>query len=275
MFRLMGELGELPPDLSIRTNHLLAGLTPLTGARVISWVATQRAANGSAGRPAPAATQPDRLVVGPGAVAGLVDSEIRVISRFLQTLHPADPLSPLVYPAVEAGEVMHVRIEQVMPRRRWHGTAHFNEVRAPAGIDDAIIHSRPARGPGGARWIRTLCVHRPLGEAPFGQRQSELLGIFIGEALTLLDRTDAGMRAAPGVVLAPPFDPAQLPPRLREVLSWALAGMSLKEIAARMHLSRHTVKDYIKDLYRRAGVSSRGELMARFVERPRETHGPA
>jgi DNA-binding CsgD family transcriptional regulator len=54
-------------------------------------------------------------------------------------------------------------------------------------------------------------------------------------------------------------------PRMRQTLERLLAGDSEKEIAARFGRSRHTVHVYVKKLYQRFGVSSRGELFARFV----------
>ncbi len=58
---------------------------------------------------------------------------------------------------------------------------------------------------------------------------------------------------------------AGLPPRQSQTLGRLLAGDSEKQIAARLKISRHTVHVYVKSLYRRYGVSSRGELTARFI----------
>ena len=58
-----------------------------------------------------------------------------------------------------------------------------------------------------------------------------------------------------------------LSPRMRQTLERLLAGDSEKEIAARLNLSPHTVHVYVKTLYRRFGVCSRGELFARFIRR--------
>ena len=58
-----------------------------------------------------------------------------------------------------------------------------------------------------------------------------------------------------------------LPPRVRQTLELILAGDGEKQIALRMGVSRHTVHVYIKSLYRHYEVSSRGELLARFVRR--------
>jgi len=44
-----------------------------------------------------------------------------------------------------------------------------------------------------------------------------------------------------------------------------MTGDSEKQIAAKMKVSPHTVHVYVKQLYKRFGASSRGELMARFV----------
>ena len=39
-------------------------------------------------------------------------------------------------------------------------------------------------------------------------------------------------------------------------------GLSVKEIAAELILSVHTVRDHIKAIYDKTGVNSRGELVA-------------
>jgi LuxR family transcriptional regulator, maltose regulon positive regulatory protein len=52
--------------------------------------------------------------------------------------------------------------------------------------------------------------------------------------------------------------------RLRQTLDGLMRGMSEKELASELALSPHTLHGYVKTLYRRLGVSSRGELHARF-----------
>jgi DNA-binding CsgD family transcriptional regulator len=58
-----------------------------------------------------------------------------------------------------------------------------------------------------------------------------------------------------------------LSPRLRQTLVALLSGDAEKQIAARLRISRHTVHVYVKALYKRFEVTSRGELLARFVNR--------
>ncbi|WFB37171.1 helix-turn-helix transcriptional regulator [Kiritimatiellota bacterium B12222] len=57
----------------------------------------------------------------------------------------------------------------------------------------------------------------------------------------------------------------ELSPRLQEVLLLLVAGLSRKLIAGRMNLSRHTVNDYIKEIYAKYHVHSHAELLALFV----------
>jgi DNA-binding CsgD family transcriptional regulator len=56
-----------------------------------------------------------------------------------------------------------------------------------------------------------------------------------------------------------------LPPRLEQTLRGLLEGQSEKEISRSLDVSVHTVHEYVKNLHRRFGVSSRGELLARFL----------
>jgi len=60
-------------------------------------------------------------------------------------------------------------------------------------------------------------------------------------------------------------DGGRLSPRLAQTLERLLAGDSEKEIAARLRRSPNTVHVYVKELYRRFEVNSRGELLSRFV----------
>ncbi len=47
--------------------------------------------------------------------------------------------------------------------------------------------------------------------------------------------------------------------RENEVLLWVAKGFTLPEIAVQLKLSRHTVSDYVKQIYRKLNVSSRAE----------------
>jgi DNA-binding CsgD family transcriptional regulator len=72
-----------------------------------------------------------------------------------------------------------------------------------------------------------------------------------------------------------PAGPAELMPLLlrafeftvreSQVVSRLVRGLSAKELAAEFAISTHTAHDHIKAIYRKAGVRSRGELLARLT----------
>src|SRR5438067_2380677 len=72
-------------------------------------------------------------------------------------------------------------------------------------------------------------------------------------------------RVLPGKPNGTPASLPPLSPRLKQTLELLLAGESEKQIARRLSLSQHTVHVYVKALYKGFGVSSRGELLARFI----------
>jgi DNA-binding NarL/FixJ family response regulator len=55
--------------------------------------------------------------------------------------------------------------------------------------------------------------------------------------------------------------------RQRQTLELLLTGNAEKQIANHLSISRHTVHVYVKSLYKRFGVCSRGELLARWVQK--------
>lgn len=59
-----------------------------------------------------------------------------------------------------------------------------------------------------------------------------------------------------------------LTPAQTLVLDALLDGLSEKQVAARLDISPHTVHNHVREIYRTLGVTSRGELLAMFVDRP-------
>jgi DNA-binding NarL/FixJ family response regulator len=55
-----------------------------------------------------------------------------------------------------------------------------------------------------------------------------------------------------------------LSPRERDVVRAIARGLSTPDIAEELFLSAHTVRDYIKSVFEKVGVSSRGELVAKL-----------
>jgi DNA-binding CsgD family transcriptional regulator len=64
-----------------------------------------------------------------------------------------------------------------------------------------------------------------------------------------------------------------LTPRESEIVPLLARGLSTKDVAAELCISRHTVNDHMKLIFAKCGVSSRGELVAKlFSDHLRERH---
>lgn len=60
-------------------------------------------------------------------------------------------------------------------------------------------------------------------------------------------------------------------PREQQITQMIARGLSTAQIAQQLFLSQHTVRDYVKSVFEKVGVSSRGELVARiFAEHYQE-----
>jgi len=130
----------------------------------------------------------------------------------------------------------------------------FAELPSTFSYVDHLIgwhQRRPARGN-----VRGISLHRyGQGEKLFGNREVAAVQFFLAE----LHWIEQSGRLVP---VGPATD--QLPPRLRQVLNYLLAGDSPKQIALATNLKVSSVRDHIKRLYRALGVNGRDELWAKF-----------
>lgn len=234
LFRLEGELHELPRDSDEQWRHALTSLAALTGAQV--------AMLGVFGS----------LVRGGGVIhrglhfgwAG--DRERRLFEAYLrddQERMP-DPTIRRIGSAMQAPVSTFNRAE-VLPDREWYDDPHVQEYRRAARVD-AFLHSvRVERDAG-----HVISLHRAWGERPFTERERALLDLFHRESRALRPRRTE----------------EPLSPHLDRTLRALLRGCSEKAAADELGLSPHTVHEYVKALYRRYQVRSRGELLARFLD---------
>jgi DNA-binding NarL/FixJ family response regulator len=56
-----------------------------------------------------------------------------------------------------------------------------------------------------------------------------------------------------------------LSPQLAKTLALLARGLNEREAAAELGLSQHTVHEYVQTLYRRFGVRTRAQLLARII----------
>jgi len=129
------------------------------------------------------------------------------------------------------------------------------EQRTEAGARKSRLGDVPAL----VRLVSNLPPSPELGAEQTTARKRNM----VAQLCRLVEAQLAGV-AMPHAPAAPPPS-VRLAPRVRQTLERMLAGDSEKQIAAHLGLSRNTVHCYVKSLYRRYRVCSRGELLARFV----------
>ncbi len=140
--------------------------------------------------------------------------------------------------------------EQFVSDAQWYRSVEFNEIHQVMRLDDLLVSALRTNPPG---TLQMLSLVRPLDQNRFAARERRLLRLFHHELARHLGTTLVRQRGEPLL---------RLPLRLGETLRYLLEGDSEKQVAVRMGLSRHTVHEYVTELYRRLGVSSRPELMA-------------
>ncbi len=144
----------------------------------------------------------------------------------------------------------------LVPDREWYSSFYYQGFRRTLGADASILCLLLL--PGDRDDYCGLYLLRPIGERDFTGRDR----VIAAEAMALV----APLLGGPLARFHEPA-PSDLPPRLRQVLRCLLEGDSDKQIAARLTISRYTVNQYTKVVYRHFGVSARSELLARWVRR--------
>ncbi len=144
-----------------------------------------------------------------------------------------------------------VRRERRLDCAAWYRSPWYNEILRPMRLDDCMY----ALGRLHDRYYVGVGLSRPAGTAPFGRREETMLSLVHRELAPLYRRVASGLLATPRT----------LSPSLKKTLGLLLQGLSEKQIAHRRDLSRHTIHDHVKQIYRHFGVGSRAELLARVA----------
>ena len=132
--------------------------------------------------------------------------------------------------------------------------ATLRRPRAPVSAADHCLESTVPVSGGKLQACLTL-FRRGAGRQPFSRRETALLELFHSE-LGWLYRPDVPLVSPAGL---------RLTDRQRQTLQLLLAGHSEKEVAAHLGVSPNTVHHYVKAIHRHFRVSSRSELLARWV----------
>jgi DNA-binding CsgD family transcriptional regulator len=243
VYRLIGECRDLSADARQWYTHAMDGLRRLVGAQVVTTGETQ---GWSTGRP----YAPLILDLGWSGEAERY--------RWQQWFEECELESDLVLARLcRLGRVNVTRYRrQLVSDREWYTSLNYNEYRRISRVDDCLLASYFF--PDGDGNL-AFSLHRPPGDPAFGEWERRLVHWFLHELGPLVGPTLRSMREPPA---------CELPPRLQQTLECLLDGDSEKQVALRLGLSRQTVHDYVKALYRRFGVCSRAELLSRYLRPP-------
>ncbi|WP_242588644.1 helix-turn-helix transcriptional regulator [Corallococcus macrosporus] len=147
------------------------------------------------------------------------------------------------------GAVLTALRRELVGDRAWYGAPYVEHYLRPTHLDESMYSIRWSEVPGA---VRGIGIYRGRNERPFDEADRELLHLFHAECGALLGLPEE----PPGV---------RLTPRERQTLGLLLQGLGDKQIAARLGISRFTVNQYTKTLYRRFGVQSRTALLAKVL----------
>lgn len=156
----------------------------------------------------------------------------------------ANPFLKRVAESTGEGEIVALSRQQLVDDTDWYSSDYVQGTYKALDIDDLLLAMTPLSD--GQSWGAVAVLRQWNDRARFDERDRAML--------TLL--TD-GCRQ----IFESPRD--SLSPRLAEVHSLLLKGLSEKEAAVRMGLSVHTVHRHVNRLYHVLGVNSRAELLAR------------
>ncbi|MEU3167751.1 LuxR C-terminal-related transcriptional regulator [Streptosporangium sp. NPDC006930] len=171
-------------------------------------------------------------------------------------------------------------------------TGALESLNEPAGVwlqqlpftrlshDDPEVTPIPAELRSVVNKARAIAAGRDTGTArarlQVGGRWVVIHGFVLREAGNEGGRTALVIESANAAEMAPLIVRAyQLGRREQQVIHLIAAGLTTSEIAVRLCLSTHTVRGYLKQIFEKVKVSTRGELTAKiFADHYRETMHP-
>lgn len=236
--RLLGQTVIAPGDLRAKRRYLISELAKLVGADVWVWV------HGNV--PTSSDHHPATVLDGGWA------SEEQRIAGFMSMESPEGMDLQRFFPVLQFKQLTFCRAS-VLTKEQWHATPFFKRHRDPIGLDDFMFSFYPLNTHGACSGVG---MHRFSNRPPFTTRDAKVAHLVLSE-IDWLHRDGVNIEAVSSVT--------HLSRRQRQVLLLLLSGDSVKQIAMKLEISDHTVRDYVKVLHEHFNVSSRGELLAKFL----------
>jgi DNA-binding CsgD family transcriptional regulator len=253
MLALVGEVGELGASTPAGAcAHLTAGLAKLIGAGPVWWSVVGGTAEAD------------------NAAGAVVRSHVHGLERetlqrweksyLRESAYEDHPMWPRAF--ATSGRARSFLRRDLVEDNVWYRSTHVADWSRSFGVDDVVSAIVPV-GPGAELCIAAM---RPWEDTGFGAREREVMTLLTAHTAWLGRRPDplsvrAGSRNGAAELAG------GLAPRHRAVLELLVAGHSEKRIAAALQVSPRTAHKYVEQIYRALQVSSRAELMARFIAR--------
>jgi DNA-binding CsgD family transcriptional regulator len=247
LFLLLGECRELGDDPIVWRQHFYGQLAKMLGADAIAGAEMHNCLTGRMHSPGAVLVGFEQGI----SVEGLkITWEWNAIDPNLSTLWRE------FRPALEASpEGLTAARGQLLSDDAWYRCNDYQMAGRLSGTD-AVMHSFLSID--GRDFYDGIAFMRGEGEQQFGEHEVALA--------SLVHQETTRLTGGPLAQFEEPR-PTQLTPRVRQVLACLLEGDTDKQVAARLDLSPHTVNQYTKQIFRHFGVTSRTELLARWIRR--------
>jgi len=245
LLQLVGESHELAGDPAAQARHLLDRMRSIMHATIVAHCHIDDFWSGGQGD-----------LVQANCVSSGASDHRGCLAYYGDHGTASDPFAARISEVYTAGATLAVRRKDILDNQTWHRSPFYNEVHVPAHIGD-VLYSVRSRGQ--PRKISAVGLIRGTGDRPFDDDERAFIQVFHAEVFSKLERSEHGSPSAR-------VNAHRLPPREHETLRCLLGGMSEKQVATHLGLSQHTIHHYVKSLYRRMGISSRSELLARYID---------
>jgi len=158
--------------------------------------------------------------------------------------------------SLEPGETLAATAARLGGTELWR-TAPIGNIWVGSDISDLLVGALRLDDGAPARFL--VVEIGLLGHGPMGPRRCSI------DNLAALNSVMALLARRAGLALAVTADDEipWLTVREQEILEHLVIGRSVRDIAADLERSPHTVHDHVKSLHRKLGAKSRGELIAR------------
>lgn len=249
--QLAGTCRDLGADVDAWRQRMIGGLRGLVRAQVVIMAELVNLGEGATGPMRSLATHR----------VGWADERSETKWREYASNIPVERTPEYPYINRFAGDRLTLSRDEIWGRETWYRSKTFNDIHRACGIDDYVMSVRATTLAGRSL---SIWLHREVGDTEFGERERAMIALVhdavCGELGGYLSWGDE-----PRV--------SGLTDRRREVLERLIEGDSEKQIGFLLGVSRATVHEHVLAIYKHFGVSSRGELLARFIGRARPKLG--